>query len=60
MASNKWLEHEEEDLGWEGGRSPQGLICPHSSQLTQVSAIRLLHSLLSGPSLRTLGLKIWT
>lgn len=28
VASNEWLGHEEEDLGWEGGGSPQGLIVP--------------------------------
>lgn len=61
MASNEWLGHEVADLGWEGGGSPQGLIYPHSSQLTQVSAIRLpLHSRPSRLSLRTPRLKIWT
>lgn len=43
MASNEWLAPEEEALGWERWE-PQGLICPHSSSLIQVWAIRLQYS----------------
>lgn len=28
VASNEWFGHEEEDLDWEGGRSPEALIVP--------------------------------
>lgn len=53
VASNEWLGHKEQDLGWEGGGSPQGLICPHSSQLTRVSPVWLpLPSCLPCPSWR--------